>query len=193
MLSVEGILALDHTGVPAAVLCLGRVHQSGQHFKIGYSRELDGRVFPTGSLHTDGTGGDYHIVAFHIQFNAAAGAYTHKGVRADLNQLLHGNHGRGPADAGGAHRHLLPQQGSGPDIVLTVGHHMDRIIKISRDFFTASRISGQQAVSAHIAVYALNMILTFLLDHGNHPSVLFFNYIPFPAFAQAASAACRGT
>ena len=107
----------------------------------------------------DGAGGHHHVVALYFQRDAAAGAHADKGIRADGVQLLHGDDGGGPADAGGADAHLLPQQGARPGGILPVGLHLGRIVEVGGDFFAAAGVSGQQAVPAHVPFAAFNMEL----------------------------------
>ena len=130
VLSIEGILALHHAGVPGLAQVFGSLHQGSLHLIVGHGGELDGGVLPAGPLVADRAGGDHHIVALNGQGDAAAGAHPDEGVRADVVQLLHGDHRRGAADAGGADAHLLPQKGSGIGGVLPVALYLHRVIKV---------------------------------------------------------------
>ena len=64
VLAVEGVLALDHTGVPHVAQVPGGVHQRGEHLIVGHGGELDGGILPAGALVADGAGGDDHVAAF---------------------------------------------------------------------------------------------------------------------------------
>lgn len=183
MLTVEGILTLDHTGMPALTKLVRRLCQRLQYPVIGHGRELNGGVFPAGPLHTHRAGGDHHIVAAHIQLDPAAGAHPDKGVRPDLYQLLHGDSRGGAADPGGYHADLFSQQGAGVGHILPVGGHMDRTVKISGDLFAPTRISGQNAVATHIPRCTLDMILKLPFLHSEHLAChMIVDYTTFSRF-----------
>ena len=130
----------------------------------------------------DRAGGDHHIVALNGQGDAAAGAHPDEGVRADVVQLLHGDHRRGAADAGGADAHLLPQKGSGIGGVLPVALYLHRVIKVGCDLLAAAGITGQETVAAHVAGLTFDMKLQLVFVHDNPPcsdKKLFFIIPPF--------------
>ena len=182
VLSIEGILALHHAGVPGLAQVFGSLHQGTLHLIVGHGGELDGGVLPAGPLVADRAGGDHHIVALNGQGDAAAGAHPDEGVRADVVQLLHGDHRRGAADAGGADAHLLPQKGSGIGGVLSVALYLHRVIKVGCDLLAAAGITGQETVAAHVAGLTFDMKLQLVFVHDNPPcsdKKLFFIIPPF--------------
>ena len=154
--------------------------EGGGHGKIGDGGPLDGGVLPAGALHTDGPGGHHHVTAAHRQVDPPAGAHPDEGVGAQVGQLLHGDGGGGAANAGGDHAHLLPQQRSGVCDILPVGPDMDRVVKVPGDGLTPARIAGQDTVSPHLALGALDMKLPlprlFVHEDDLHQSIYVLFY-----------------
>ena len=109
----------------------------------------------------DGAGGHHDVPGLDVYVDAAAGARADEGVRAALVELLHGDGGGGPADAGGAGRHLLPQQRAGPDVVLPVIGHLLRVVKVGGNGRDPAGIAGENAVAANVAGGTGNMTLFF--------------------------------
>ena len=167
MLTVEGILALHHTGMGAVAQVLAGGLQRGGNLKIRHRRELDGGVFQRGVLKSDGPGGNHHVPGKHLHVDAAAGAHPDKGVRAQIVQLLHGDGSRGAADAGGADRHLFPQHRAGVDVELPVHADVHRVIKVRRDCLASARVTGQKYVPSHIALLAVNVKLHSDILHNS--------------------------
>ena len=174
MLAVKRILALDHAGVETIAPGLGGLHQGGGHVEIGHGRILDGGVLPAGMLKADGAGGDDHIPGLHIQVDAAAGAHADEGVRADIVQLLHGDGGRGAADARGADGDFFAQESAGVDGELPVAGDKVRVIKQGGYSLAPARVTGKDAVTAHIAGLAVNMKLLFQFLHKKRPPFVSF-------------------
>ena len=177
MLAIEGVLALNHSGVPGLAQILGSLHQGGLYLVVRDGGELNGRVLPAGALMAYRAGGNDHIVAFHLQGNAAAGTYPDKGVHADVVQLLHGDDSGRAADAGGADAHLFAQQCAGISSVFPVALYLYRVVKIGRDLFTPARIAGQEAVPAYVAGAAFDMELKLMLMHGCHLTSPLFDFL----------------
>ena len=165
VLAVEGVLALDHPGLPGLAQILGRLGQGGEHLVVGHRRKLDGGVLPAGPLHTDGPGGHHHVPALDLQMDAAAGAHPHKGVRPKIAQLLHGDGRRGAADAGGHHAHRLAQEGAGVGDVLPVGLDMHRVVEVFGDLPAPPRVPREDAVPAHLAGETLDVKLKLTRLH----------------------------
>ena len=166
MLAVESVLALDHAGVVAVSTLPGGLHQSGGHLKIRHGGILDGGVLPAGMLKADGAGGDDDVAGLHIQMDAAAGAHPEEGIRADIVQLLHGDGGGGPADAGGADGNFFAQECAGIDGELPIAGDKLRIVKQCRYGLAAARIAGEDAIASHIAGLTVNVKLLFQFLHG---------------------------
>ena len=143
-----------------------RLHQRCGHLEVGHGGVLDGRILPAGMLEADGAGGHHHVAGADIQIDAAAGTHPDKGVGADIVQLLHGDGGRGAADAGGTDGDLLPQQGAGVDGVLPILGHEVRVVKQGGDFFAAAGVAGQDHIPAHVALHTVDvkLFLQFLAD-----------------------------
>ena len=129
MLAVESVLALDHAGMDAVAQVLTGGFQRLRHTEVRNGRVLNGGIFQRSMLITDSAGGHDHVAGQHIHGDSAAGTHPNEGVRTDVVQLLHGNGGRGSADAGGADADLLPQQGAGINVVLPVHSDMDGVIE----------------------------------------------------------------
>ena len=83
-------------------------------------------------------------------------------------QLLHRDGRAGAADAGGADRDLLAEQRAGVGGVLAVLRDLDGIIEQRGDGRAAARVTGQDHIAAHLALCAVDMILTFKLMHKKH-------------------------
>ena len=166
VLAVEAVLALDHAGVAGLAHGPGGLRQSAGDAEIRHGGELDGGVLQAGVLKPDGPGGHHDVSGLDVQIDAAAGAHPDKGVRADGGQLLHGDGGGGPADAGGAHRHLLPQERPGINPVLPVLAHEPGVVEQRRDGLAAARVAGQDAVAAHVAGDAIDVVLSFQFLHN---------------------------
>ena len=165
VLAIESVLALHNAHMSAFAHGDSCLTQGDGHIQIGNGGVFDGRVFHRGMLKADGAGGNDDIAGLHIQLDAAAGADTNKGIRADVVQFFHGD-GRGrTADTGGADADLFAQQGAGVDIILTVLRHMHGIVKELGNGLAAARIAGQNAVAAHVALDAMDMELFFKLLH----------------------------
>ena len=141
--------------------------QRGGDFKIRHGRKFNGGVFQGGMLIADGTGGHHHIPRLNLQVDTAAGAHPDEGIRPDGCQLLHGNGGRGAADAGRTDGNLLPQQGTGVDVVFPVHTHMHRIVKMGGDGLTPPRVTGQKNITPHVPRHTMNVEL--------HPDILHFH------------------
>ena len=171
MLAVEGILALHHAGMGAVAQVLAGCFQGSGHIEVRHGRELHGGIFQGGVLIADCAGGNNHIPRQHIHGDATAGAHPDEGIGADGGQLLHGNGGRGAADAGGANAHLLAQQRAGVDVVLPVHAYMDRIIEVGSDGLAPARIAGQEYIPAHVPFFTANVKLHTNILHLNHPFV----------------------
>ena len=165
VLAVKRVLALHHAGVVAVSAGLGRRHQSAGDLEIRHGGVLDGGVLLTGMFKPDGAGGNDHVAGLHVQVNAAAGAHADEGVGADVVQLLHGDGGRGAADAGGADGDLFAQQGAGVDGELAVAGHKLRVIKQRGNGLAPPGVSGEDAVAPHVALLAVNMKLFFQFLH----------------------------
>ena len=168
MLPVEGVLALHNARVPAPARALRRLGKGGEHAEVCHRRVFDGGILPAGALHAHRAGCHHKVPALDVQPDAAAGAHPDEGVRADCGELLHGDGCRRPADAGGGHADLLPQEGAGVGGVLPVGHHVGGIVKIGRDLGTAAGVARQDAVAAHIPLLAVDMKLPLRWDHTVH-------------------------
>ncbi len=168
VLAVEGILALDHSGVPGLTQVFGGLDHGGLDLIITDGGELDGGILPAGALHADGPGGDDHIVGLDLQIDPPAGAHPDKSIHANGGKLLHGDGSRRPADAGGTDADLLPQKGAGVNGVLPVGMDKVGVVKISGDLLTPARISRQDAVTSHVPFPALDMELQFVFLHHIH-------------------------
>ena len=91
------------------------------------------------------------------------GAYSR--LAPDGGQLLHGDDGGGTADAGGANRDLLPQQGAGIGGILPVGLDLDGVVEIGRDLLAPARVSRQDTVAAHVPLFTLYMELQLMFLH----------------------------
>ena len=168
MLPVEGILALHNAGVRALSHCQRGLTQRKCNVDIRYGGILDRRVFLRGMFKADGAGGDDNIAGLHVQLNAAAGADTDEGIRADVVQLLHCDGGRRAADAGRADADLLSEQGAGVDIEFPILGDMFGIVKERSDGLAPAGIAGQDAVPANISFDTVNMELFFKLLHDQH-------------------------
>ena len=166
VLAVEAVLALDDAGMVAVAQGVGRFHQGAGHGKVRHGGELDGGVLTAGMLEADGAGGDDHIAGLDIQVDAAAGAHPDERIRAHGVELLHGDGGRGAADAGGADADLLPQQRAGVDGELPVGHHKMGVIQQGGNFLTAARVAGGDDVAAYVALHTVEVELLFQLLHS---------------------------
>ena len=142
-------------------------------------------------LKPDGAGGDDHIPGLHVQINAAAGAHPEEGIRADIMQLLHGDRGRGAANARGADGDLLPQEGAGVDGELPVAGDKVCIVKQGGYGLASARITGKDAVTAHIAGLAVNMKLLFQFLHKKRPPFMSF-FIVYLLLPENATAPCPG-
>ena len=169
MLAVEGILALDNARMGSVAQILAGSLQGGSQAKIRHRRELDGRVFQGGVLIADGAGGHDHVPGQHVQGNAAAGAHPDEGVRADVVQLLHGDGGRGAADARGAYGDLLSQQGAGVDVVLPVHADMDRVVKEACDGLAPTRVTGEEHIPPYVPFLTVNVKLHSDILHNDSP------------------------
>ena len=145
--------------MPGLAQILSRLNQGLGDRKVGDGGPLDGGILPAGALHAHCAGGHHHIVALHLQLDAAAGAHPHKGVAAQVAQLLHGDSGRGAADAGGHHAHLLPQEGAGVGGVLPVCLDMNGSLKVLGDGLAPPRVAGKDAVLAHLSGGTLDVKL----------------------------------
>ena len=119
-------------------------------------------------LVANGPGGHHNVPGLDVHVDAAAGTRADEGVRAALVELLHGDGGGGPADAGGAGRHLLSQQGAGPDVVLPVIGHLLRVVKVGGDGGDPAGVAGKDAVAAHILGGTGDMELFFQFLHNRH-------------------------
>ena len=117
-------------------------------------------------LKPDGTGGDDHIPGLHTQVDAAAGAHTEEGIRANVMQLLHGDGGGGAPNTGGADGDLFSQKRACVDGVLPVAGHKFRIVKQFRNGLAPTRITGENAVASHIALLTVNVKLFFQFLHN---------------------------
>ena len=168
MLTVKAVLALDHARMQGQSQVPGSSDQAAGHIIVRHRRELQRRIFKTGMLKPHGAGGHHDVPGLDGKVNAAAGARADEGIRAALVQLLHGDGRGGSADAGGAGRDLLPQQRSGPDIILPVACHLPGIVKQRRNGRHPSRVAGQDAVAPHILTGAGDMILPFQFLHTDH-------------------------
>ena len=168
MLAVKAVLALDHADVEGIAHCLGSVYQRIGDLPVRHGGKFDGGIFQAGVLKADGAGGHHNVAGLHVQVDAAAGAGADKGVRAALVQLLHGDGGRGAADAGGTGGDLFAQQRAGPDVELPVVGHLMRIVKQGGDGGHPARISGEDAIPAYVAGDAVNMKLLFQFLHDIH-------------------------
>ena len=166
MLAVERVLALHHAHLRPLAQRSGSLYQRGSHLKVGHRRILDGRILPAGVFKADRAGGHHHVAGAHVQVDAAAGAHPQKRVRADVVQLLHGDGGGRPADAGGTDGHLLPQQRAGIDGVLPVLRHETGVVEQCGDLLAAARIAGQDHIAAHVALHTVDVILLFQILHG---------------------------
>ena len=165
MLAVERVLALDDAHLCPLAQRPGCLYQCGGHLEVRHGGVLDRRVLPAGMLKADGAGGHHHVAAADIQVDAAAGAYAEECVRADVVQLLHGDGGGRPANAGGADGHLLPQQRAGVDGVLPVLRHEMGVVKQRGDLLAAARVAGQDHIAAYVALLAVDMVLFFQILH----------------------------
>ena len=168
MLAVKTVLALDHAHMQGQPQGPGSLSQAACHVKIRHSGELDGGVLRAGVFEADGAGGHHDIPGLHVDVDAAAGAGADKGIGAALVELLHGDGGGGAADAGGAGRYLLPQEGAGPNVVLPVIGHGMGVVKERRDGLHPAGVPGQDAVAAHVAGDAADMELFLHLLHSFH-------------------------
>ena len=168
MLAVEAVLALDDTRVKGVAQGLGGPDQAVHDAEVRHGGELNGGVFPAGMFVAKGPGGHHDVPGLDIHVDAPAGAGTDEGIRAALVELLHGDGGGGPADAGGAGRHLLPQEGSGPDVVLPVIGHLLRVVKIRGNGGDPAGVAGKDAIAADILGCAGNMKLFFQFLHNCH-------------------------
>ena len=165
MLAVEAVLALDHAGVEGEAQGPGGLHQSARHLEVRHRRELDGGVLPAGVLVPDGTGGHHHIAGLDLQGDAAAGAGAEEGVGPAFVELLHGDDGGGPADAGGAGGDFLALQRAGPDVELPVVRDLFGVVKQGGDGGDPARVAGQDAVAAHVAGDAADVVLSLQMLH----------------------------
>ena len=166
MLAIEGVLALHHAGFQGLAQVFGGLYQGAGDVEIGHGRVLDGGILPAGVLKADGPGGHHHVAGAHVQVDAAAGAHPDEGIRADVVQLLHGDGGGGAADAGGADGDLFPQQGAGIDGEFAVLGHKMGVVEQGRDLFAAAGVAGQDDVTAHVALHAVDMELFVQLLHS---------------------------
>ena len=168
VLPVETVLALHDTGVRAVAEVLRRLTQRERHVEVCHGGVLNGRILQRGVLVADRAGGDDHVAGLHVDVDAAAGAGADEGIRAELMQLLHRDGRAGAADAGGADRDLLAEQRAGVGGVLAVLRDLDGIIEQRGDGRAAARVTGQDYIAAHLALCAVDMILTFKLMHKKH-------------------------
>ena len=169
MLTVEGILALNHTGVCAeAKLLAGRL-QGRCDAKVGYGREFDGRIFKGGVLVANCTGGNYNVAGLNVKVNATTGSDADEGVCADCGKLLHGNRGGRTADTCGANRNLLSEQSSCVDVIFSVHTDMNGVIKVLCNFFTSSGVTGKENVATNVTYVATNVKLCSYILHKIFP------------------------
>ena len=160
MLAVEGILALDHAGVEIKAFLFRRCHQGVGDLQVRNSRKLDRGVLPAGALHADGSGGNHDVAALHRGLHPAACANTDEGVRAAADQLLHGDGGRGTADACGGNADLDAVQRTGIGYVLPVVRYQNGIVKVLGNLHAALGVAGEDDVASHLARGHLDMIET---------------------------------
>ena len=159
VLAVEGILALDNTHMIPVAQIIGGLLQGAGDAEIAHGGKLDGGILQRGVLIADGTVCDDHIAGQHIHVDTAAGAHPDEGVRADGSQLLHGDGGRGAADAGGADGNLLTVQISGVYIVFPVHADVNGVLKMRRNRLAPPGIAGQEHIPAHIPLLAADVKL----------------------------------
>ena len=168
MLAVKAVLALDDAGMEGIAQGLRGPYQVVHDAEIRHGGELQGGVFQAGVLKADGAGCHHDVPGLYVYVNAAAGPRADEGVRAALVELFHGDGGGGPADTGGAGRHLLPQEGAGPDVVLPVIGHLFRVVKVRGDGGDPAGIAGENAIAADVVGGAGNVKLLFQFLHNAH-------------------------
>ena len=168
MLAVEAVLALHDADVVGKAQRLCLVAQGGRHLEVGHGGELDGQILAAGALHADG-GIDHHKVAgLDVELHAAAGAHAHEGLHAELRQLLHGDGGRRPADAGGHHRHRLPLQPAQPGGVLPVLGKGLCLLQQGGDFGDSAGVSRQDDGLRPLQLLFAKIDVIHPLTHANH-------------------------
>ena len=159
MLSVKSVFALDNTCMTGKSFFFRSCHKGVCHVQISYCRILYGGIFPAGSLHTDGTCGNYDISAFYLRLHTAAGSNADKSICAAPGKLFHGNGGRRSADSGGCHADFHAVQGSCICDIFSVVCNENRVVKILGNFHTPFRVSRHDYVAANFPLCNLDMIL----------------------------------
>ena len=161
MLTIEVVLALDNAEMMAVSEFLGSFFQSRYDIEIRDGRVLDRCVLFCGPLKADRTGRDHEIPAKNFFPHSAGSTDPDEGVRTAVDKLLDCD-GRGwSANSGGDDADFLAVKISGICCVLPVLGNLYRVVKMSGDLFTASRITRKDHIASDFPCTDADMVFFF--------------------------------